>query len=127
MALEYKLEFNNPDGKNDDGALIHVKNVFNAFQDTIGKEDYLALDPADKQALITGLFNIEGVTEVQTTAFRIWIMKSPIYSWAEVMQPVLFYLRDQFGETELSPLAGSAEIDGSGLRLGTETGRRTIK
>jgi len=125
MALEYKLEFNTPSGAADDSVYIHLR-VDPVYRTRIGKEAYSLLDAADKQPLITELFDIAGVVEISTKAHRVWLMKSPIFSWQEVLQPVLFLLRDRFGETSISPLPGSAEIDGSGLRLDSDTNRRTI-
>ena len=125
MPMQYKLEFNTPSGSSDDSVYIHLRQD-PVFQDRIGKEAYSSLDPADKQQLITDLFDVPGVVELSAKAVRIWLMKSPVFNWSEVLQPVLFVLRDYFGETSIQPLPGSAEIDGSGIRLQSDSNRRSI-
>jgi hypothetical protein len=125
MALQYKLEFNTPSGSSDDSVYIHLRQD-PVFQTRIGKESYTALPDDQKQVLITELFDVPGVVELSTKATRLWLMKSPIFSWQEVIQPVLFILRDSFGETSIESLPGSAFIDGTGFRLTSDTSRRTI-
>lgn len=125
MALKYKIEYILPSGPSDDSVYIHIKeDECDSHQERIGKEDYC--DSTDKKTLIDSLFEVEGVVEVSVKAYRVWIMKSPIYNWEEIILPVLYVLRDHFGETSISPLPGSAEIDGSGLRIPSENDRRAI-
>lgn len=125
MALQYKLEFNTPSGASDDSVYIHLRQD-PVFRTRIGKESYSALPNDQKQGLITEIFGVPGVVEVSTKTNRIWLMKSPIFSWQEVIQPVLFIVRDRFGETSIESLPGSAFIDGKGLRLISDTNRRAI-
>lgn len=125
MALQYKLEFNTPSGSSDDSVYIHLRQD-PVFQTRIGKESYTALPDDQKKDLITEIFDVPGVVELSTKATRIWLMKSPVFSWQEVIQPVLFILRDRFGESSIEDLPGSGLIDGSGMRLLSDTSRRTI-
>ena len=120
MALRYKLEFNYDDeDPSDMGVYIHLKGVNPPiYRSHIDKEDYDVLPDEEKHDFLTGLFNIEGVVELSVKAYRVWLMKHPPYDWDEVMLPVLQFLQDEFGETELSPLPGSASPDG-GISVGS--------
>lgn len=125
MPLQYKLEFNTPRGASDESVYIHLRQD-PVFQTRIGKESYSVLPDEQKKDLITEIFDVPGVVELSAKATRIWLMKSPVFSWQEIIQPVLFILRDHFGESEIASLPGSAFIDGSGFRLVSDTSRRTI-
>ena len=127
MALQYKLEYNTPRPPADESVYIHLKvDECESYQSRIGKETYCELPDEEKSELITAIFDIDGVVEVSSKANRIWIMKSPIFTWQEVVQPVLFVIRDHFGETQIEALPGSAEIDGSGFRLSSSGSRRAL-
>ncbi len=126
MALKYKLEFNWDDkDPSDPGVYIQLKG-FNPpiYQPHTDKEDYDVLAAEDKNDFLTGLFNIQGVVEVSTKAYRVWIMKAPQYDWEEVLVPVLTFIKDEFGESVLEELPGSGTTDGTGFTLASPLNRR---
>ncbi len=127
MALEYKLEFIF-DGStpSDSSVFIHLRRDMPAYRARIDKEKYVILDADKKHAFITGLFALPGVVELSTKAYRIWVMKSPVYNWQEVLAPLFVYLKTQFSESNLTQLPGSANIDGTGLQLSSIDQRRGI-
>lgn len=125
MSLQYKLEYNTPSGSSDESVYIHLRQD-PVFQTRIGKESYSSLPDEEKKDLITDIFDVPGVVELSAKAARLWIMKSPVFSWEEIIQPVLFVLRDYFGESQISPLPGSGLVDGSGFRLTSDKSRRSI-
>ena len=126
MALQYRLEFLQEEGSPaDDSVFIHLRSDVPAFRGRIGKEAYSNLDDADKSTFMDGLFEIDGITEASSQAFRVWIMKSPAFTWPEVLNTVLEYLRVQIGEDSIEDLPGSGKIDGTGFRLDSSNNRRS--
>ena len=119
MPLFYKLEYNyDNEAPADAGVYIHLKHVnVPIYRSLTDKEDYDILPEEEKHDFLTGLFNIEGVVEVSSKAYRVWLMKAPIYTWEDVMLPVLQFLQDWYESETLNPLAGSAEPDG-GISVG---------
>jgi hypothetical protein len=127
MALDYKLEYVYDNSTPwDSSVFIHLRFNTPVYQDHINKEDYDILPVEKKHEFLTGLFNIAGVTELSTKAYRIWLMKSPVYSWQEVLEPVLYYLLFWYQESEFNKLPGSANTDGTGLTLEGPVNRRKI-
>jgi hypothetical protein len=66
--------------------------------------------------LVYDLFHIPGVVAVEVLDYKVWIMKAPMFTWEEVMQPVI----DRLGQGHqggLTPTGNSANIDGTGFRL----------
>jgi len=114
--LEYRLEFTKDDKNASDSAVfIHLRRNPPIYQDRIDKEDYDILDESEKNAFTTGLIEIAGVVEISLKAYRIWMAKSPVYEWEEILLPVLFFIKDFFGDDDLEQLPGSANPDGTGI------------
>jgi hypothetical protein len=127
MGLKYKLEFNYDEGTRSDSAVyIHLRENPPKYQAHIDKEDYDVLPSELKHEFITALFNISGVTELSSRAFRVWLMKSPIFSWEEVLLPVLYYIANYFGEASIEELPGSAKPNGTGYTLPSPIQRRKL-
>jgi len=125
MALEYKLEYNYDDeDPSDSGVYIHLRKNPPVYRSHTDKEDYDVLPDEEKHDWLTGLFTISGVTELSSRAYRVWLMKSPVYSWEEVLLPVLYFMRDWFEEGSFDELPGSAKTTGFGLTLDSPTNRR---
>jgi hypothetical protein len=127
MALDYKIEYLYDDTvTSDDSAFIHLKEDVPAYQQHISKENYFDLPEEQQHEFITGLFGVDGVTEISSQAFRVWVMKAPAFNWEEVLEDVLDYLKTELDETELNQLPGSAHLDGTGFRLTKARNRREI-
>lgn len=127
MALDYKLEFSyNESSPSDPSVYIQLRRNTPVYQEHIDKEDYDILGDGNKHEFLTGLFNISGVVELSTRAYRIWLMKSPVFTWSEVLLPVLTFLADYYGEDELNQLPGSANPDGTGFTLEGPNQRRKL-
>lgn len=125
MALDYRLEYIYLE-EGDDSVFIHTRQDPSAYQDRIGKEDYNALEASEKSNWVTALFGVAGVVELSSKTHRVWIMKSPVYEWDEVIDGVLAAMKTELSETELNELPGSANKDGSGARLASKDFRRDI-
>jgi len=125
MTLQYKLEYNTPSGGGDDAVYIQLRtDPAGYYRFRTGKEDYETSGNTDSFA--NGLFSVDGVEEISVTAYRVWIMKSPVYDWTEVNSGVLGFLQTFFAEGSLEPIPGSASLDGSGLRLDSDDNRRSL-
>ena len=123
-TLYYRLEYNTPGGPSDDAVYVHLRADPNGYyRSMIGKEEYEKGGNYD--AFANALFSVQGVTDISVTAFRVWYMKSPVYTWTEVNTPILEFLAFWFGLTNFEPLQGSASIDGvRTFRLDSESNRR---
>lgn len=127
MALQYKLEFVYDDKSSADASVfIQLRSDPPVYHSRITKEDYVTLDVEDQDDFLTGIFNVDGVVELSSKAFRIWIMKSPTYAWNEVLSPLLDFLMTEFSETEILALPGSGNMDGTGFSLSKITQRRRV-
>lgn len=123
----YKLEFIFDDtAPSDASVFIQMRDNPPIYQEHVTKESYDILPSLSKHVFLTNLFLIAGVTELSTKAYRVWIMKSPVYSWSEVLVPVLFYMSGFFGYSGIKDLPGSGNLDGTGLTLNASTNRRKI-
>lgn len=124
MAFLYSLEYNYDTSQPADASVyIQMRRDVPTYLSHITKEEYFN-DPTVQTPFATGLFNIPGVVELSLMAFRVWLMKSPVYTWLEVNDPVLSYLANYYGETELQQLPGSGQPDGTGFTLGSAYQRR---
>ena len=61
-------------------------------------------------SFVSGIFDIPGIVELAMQANRLWIMKSPAYSWPEVMPHVIEYLRVNLAQDTVEELAGSGAV-----------------
>lgn len=110
----------------DDAVYVHLReDPTNFYRPKITKEDYVELALDKKDALANGLFNVLGIEEISITAYRVWYMKAPAFTWSEVNTSALSFLKTFFGKTSLEEISGSAKINGSGLRLESEKNRRS--
>lgn len=123
----YKLEFIYDDSSpSDSSVFIHMRDNPPIYMVHTNKEDFDILDSSQKDPFITALFNIAGVTEMSLKTYRIWIMKSPVYTWEEVLAPFLAYLSNFYEYVGIAPLPGSGNLDGTGLQLSSASNRRKI-
>lgn len=119
MALQYKLEFLKDDGQPEDiSAFIQIRRNVPIYQNKIDKEDYDTRDEEEKHPWLTGLFNIGGVVELSSRAYRVWISRSPVFTWEEVLVPALHFMKEYFEEDSL------VELYGSGVTLTSVSERR---
>jgi hypothetical protein len=123
--LRYRIEFSQDENtRSDSAAYIHIRQIPPIYQTAIDKEDYET--SLTKHPFITGIFNISGVCEVSVKAYRIWLVKSPIFTWQEVLTPVLLYLANWFQNDSIVALPGSADLDGKGFILPSPLQRRKL-
>lgn len=127
MAFEYKLEYTY-DGSlpSDSSVYIHMRNNPPIYQAKIDKEDYDILPFVAKHPFLTGLFSISGVVELSSRAYRVWLMKSPVYNWDEVLLPSLYWIAGFYGESQISSLPGSANESGIGVTIELPVQRRKL-
>ncbi len=125
MTFWYKLEYSyDNDNPADAGVYMHMRVMPPITRRQTRKEDYDNLPEEDKHPFLTGIFNTPGVEEVSCLAYRLWIMKSPVYTWAEVNTGVLNFVTNWMMQSTFTPLEGSANIDGSGFVLSSPINRR---
>jgi hypothetical protein len=123
--LKYRLEFNYDEtNKSDSSVYIHLKINVPVYQPRLDKEDFDV--QGSGHPFLVGLFSISGVTEVSTKAYRVWLMKSPVFNWKEVLEPALYFIASSFGYTSLYQMPGSGGTDGSGFTLPSSNQRRKI-
>lgn len=123
--LRYRIEFSQDENtRSDSAAYIHIRQIPPIYQTAIDKEDYET--SLTKHPFITGIFNISGVCELSVKAYRIWLVKSPIFTWQEVLTPVLLYLANWFQNDSIVALPGSADLDGKGFVLPSPLQRRKL-
>lgn len=124
-SFMYKLEFNYDENTPSDASCyIQLRDNPPIYRRQTKKEDYDILPEDQKHEFLTGIFNISGIVEVSSTAYRVWIMKSPAYTWQEVMLPTLHFIKDWYQYTTLEQMQGSANPDGSGFTLANSSDRR---
>jgi len=127
MAFDYKLEFAYDESTAADASVfIQMRNNPPVYMGRANKEDYDLLPPTEQHIFTTTLFAISGVTELATNAYRVWIMKSPAYTWTEVLSPALDYMKTYFGQTTMNALPGSGNINGEGFTLSSINQRRKL-
>lgn len=119
MAMQYKLEYlKDNEQPADEGVYIHLRQNTPIYLNKINKEDY---ELGDYQPdWMTGIFNIGGVVEASSTAYRVWVSKSPAYEWDEVLPSLLYFMADYLGEDEIE------ELPGSGIKLDSYLDRRDL-
>lgn len=125
MALDFRLEFLYDESDSADaGVYIHMRQDPPVYQDHVTKEDFaISEEPED---FVSALFEIEGVVEVSVKAYRVWIMKSPVFTWLEVLTPTMNTLKTLLGESTLNMLPASGKLDGSGFTLSAVENRRSV-
>lgn len=113
MALQYQLEFfQGYNGKpSDEGCFIQLRTDVPSYTKKIGKEEF-----DDSDDFIKALFDVDGVVSVSTTAFRVYIEKSPAFSWDEVINPVIEAIRDSVSATGVSQIAPPQILDNKNSR-----------
>lgn len=119
MTMQYLIEYCQDEEEDQDpGCFIHLKLAPLAYQKRITKEAYDLTDEASQSEWMTGIFNIGGVTEASSQGYRVWITKSPAFTWDEVLQPLLFFMKNALGESNME------ELPGSGMTLPQPRGRK---
>lgn len=119
-GLAYKLEyFKGADGASDEGVYIQMRSDVSSYLKLISKEAYLRGDGVGSD-LATSLFAIPGVVRLALQAHRVYIEKSPVYSWSEILGPAMALLQ---GDTNTDSLI---ELPGSGVTLDTADDRRAF-
>jgi hypothetical protein len=110
--MQYKLEYNyDTEDPADAGCYIQLRDNTPVYRSHTDKEDYDILPEEEKHPWLTGIFNISGVVEVSSRAYRVWVMKSPVYGWQEVLEPTLYFMADYLGhEDGIEPLPGTADV-----------------
>ena len=125
--LIYRLEFNYDEStRSDSSVFIQLRENPPIYQEHIDKEKYDILPEELKNVFLTSIFNISGVTELSVKAYRVWIMKSPVYNWKEVLDPVLYYIASYYSFDDIEQMLGSGNTDGTGFTLSQPVNRRKL-
>lgn len=117
-VLEFKLEYFKGDGgATDEGCFIQLRSEITAYCTLVSKEAYVR-GQGTTSTLATNIFAVPGVVRAALQSFRVYIEKSPVFTWEETLGPVMVVLMQDTGTTGLS------ELLGSGITLTTENDRR---
>lgn len=116
-VLEYKLEYFKGA---DEGCYIQLRTEVPAYQHIIAKEVYFSTDNKVHSDFCTAVFNVPGVVRLSSQAWRLYIEKSPVFTWSEVLGPVMAVLMEFTDCTSLH------ELQGSGVTLTSDTDRRSF-
>ena len=117
--LDFKLEYFKGDTASDEGVFIQLRSNPTGFMKLVSREEYSLLAEADLVDVVTALFNCPGVVRLSVQAYRVWIEKSPVFGWSEVLGPVIEQLRIDTGQL------GVNELPGSPTYLSSNTERRS--
>jgi hypothetical protein len=121
MTMQYKLEFlKNEEVEQDPSVYIHLRSTPPVYMHQTDKETYQNDNNPDRHPWMDGIFNVGGVVEASSLAYRVWVSKSPVYSWDEVIPPLLTFMASQLGEGD------PEEMLGSGVTLDSVLQRRPI-
>jgi hypothetical protein len=125
--FQYKLEFIYDDSSPyDSSVFIQMRDNPPIYQEHITKEDYDVLPDEMKHEFLTTIIETAGVTEMSTKAYRVWIMKSPVFNWEEILDPLLHYFMTFYQYDSLKALPGSGNLDGTGFTLNLPANRRQV-
>lgn len=119
--LEYKLEYFKGAGGSatDEGVFIHLRTDPPGYQTVITKESYSSAENSSNQTdFIDSLFDVAGIVRLASQGWRLYIEKSPVFTWEEIIPNILDVLVDVTGSD------GVTELPGSGLTLITDDDRR---
>lgn len=107
-ALKYLLEFGmDSDLKEDPGVFIHIQTDPPDYQKRVTKETYMQQDESLQTPFVNEIFGVAGITEVSSSAYRVWVSKSPAYQWNDVLQPLLTRIANMTGFDSIEELPGS--------------------
>jgi len=105
-ALYYRLEYFKDDkDASNEAVYLQLRGSPNAddWIDRTRKQDYVEAT----SGLADAIFEVAGITELSIQPFRVWLSKSPIYSFEEILPTVLFLIQDSLGLTSAEELPGS--------------------
>lgn len=105
--LDFKLEYFKGDTASDEGVYIQLRSNPSGFIKLVSREEYNLLAEEDLVTIVTALFACPGVVRVAVQAYRVWIEKSPVFGWSEVLGPVIEQLRIDTGQLGVNELPGS--------------------
>lgn len=108
--LRYRLEFlKNEDEPSNESVYIQMRQspLFSDWFDRVRKQDY----EGGTSVLGDSLFSQDGITELSIQPFRVWLSKSPVYDWDEMMPEILWRIYLNLG------LDGEEAISGSPVYL----------
>jgi hypothetical protein len=112
QTLNYSLEFIKDDTQpSDEAVFIQLQTELPVFVAKTKKEDYQW-----DEAFLTGIFNIDGIVTVSLQSFRVYVEKSNLFSWEEILSPLIEYLRIELDAVDVNLV--------SSLTLGAITQRR---
>jgi hypothetical protein len=116
--LLFKLEyFKGLGGASDEGVFVQLKTEVPVYMSKTTKEAYYEL--GETSDFMDGIFAIPGVVIAASNSFRVYIEKSPIFTWSEILGPLLEHIRVSVGADSLIEAAGSPTT------LTTENDRRS--
>lgn len=119
MTMEYKIEYLKNDGEPEDhSCYIQLRQNVPVYMSRIDKEAYEYGD--NRNDWMDGIFQIPGIVEASSRAYRVWVSKSPVFTWSEVLGNLIPYMASVLGG------GGSTELFGSGITLEHPNNRRDL-
>ncbi len=118
-TLGFKLEYFKGDTASDEGVYIQLRSDLTGYMTLISKEAYAKLSDERKTDTMTALFACPGVVQASCQAYRVYVEKSPVFGWSEVLGPVVEAIKVAAECDDL------VELPGSPLYLTSDAGRRS--
>ena len=137
-VLLFKLEyFHGAGGPTDDGVFIQLRHEVPAYQHVITKEVYFSSENQNHSDFATALFNVYGVVRLSSQAWRVYIEKSPVFKWDEVLGIPMIPGRPVVNSVPASNSVLNVimtfcscqtveELQGSGITLTSQSDRRAF-
>lgn len=104
--LDYRLEYVKIP-LHDDGIFIHTRTDLPEYRPFVHREDYFIGADDVRTGFFNGIMNTPGVTGAAAQAFRLYLTKSPVFSWSELLGPIMEWLRTNLSLDALNELYDS--------------------
>lgn len=104
--LDYRLEYVKIDN-HDDGVFVHVRTDVPEYRSFVYRDDYFVGADDVRTGFFNGVMNTPGVTGGASQAFRLYITKSPVFSWSEILGPIMEWLKTNVTADGLNELYDS--------------------
>lgn len=118
-TLNYKLEyFKDPTEPSDEGVFIHIyPDIPPEYTTLVSRESYAA-GGGTYTDLANQFFSIPGITRLALQSTRVYVEKSPIFSWNNILNAALTVIKGVTNTTTLN------ELPGSGITIESPSDRR---
>lgn len=90
--LDFRLEYVKIP-LHDEGIFVHVRTDVPEYRSFVHREDYFIGADDVRTVFFTSIMNTPGITGAAAQAFRLYLTKSPVFSWSELLGPIMELMR----------------------------------